>query len=96
MSENEIETIYVDGMRMTVSVFGVSITFGISEPHPSSGSPPKPEDRVNLRMSLEHAKTTAMILRKQLKQYEEQTSTSIELPANVYTGLGIAREDWGS
>ncbi len=94
MAENGIETIYVDGMRVTVSVFGVSLTFGLSEPHPSSGGPPKPEDKVNLRMSLEHAKITAMLLRKQLKEYEEKTGTSIELPANVYTGLGVAREDW--
>ena len=45
-------------------------------------------------MSLEHAKVVAMVLKRQLKEYERSTGTSIQLPADVYTGLGVAEEDW--
>ena len=45
-------------------------------------------------MSLEHAKVVAMLLRKQLKQYERENGT-IPLPPGLYTSLGVAQEDWG-
>ncbi len=95
MAENEIPDVYVDQMRVTIGVFGVNVTFALSEPHPTSAGAPKPEDKVRVRMSLEHAKVVAMLLRKQLKQYEEESGTKIAIPARVYTGLGVAEEDWG-
>ena len=92
---NEIPDIYVDNMRVTTSVFGVNFTFGLNEPHPTSGGVARqPDEKVRLRMSLEHAKVVAMMLKRQLKEYERSTGTSIQLPANVYTGLGIAEEYW--
>lgn len=94
MAENEIPDVYVDQMRVTIGVFGVNMTFALSEPHPTSAAAPKPEDKVRLRMSLEHAKIVAMLLRKQLKHYEEGSGTTIEIPSGVYTGLGVAEEDW--
>ncbi|KKK76661.1 hypothetical protein LCGC14_2861400 [marine sediment metagenome] len=95
MGENEIPEVYIDQMRLTIGVFGVSVTFSLSEPHPTSAGAPKPEDKVRVRMSLEHAKVVAMLLRKQLKQYEENSGTKIAIPARVYTALGVAEEDWG-
>ncbi len=94
MADEPIPDVYVDQMRSTVGVFGVNITFGLNEPHPTSAGPRMATERVILRMSLEHAKVVAMMLRRQLKKYEQETGTTIELPSNVYTGLGIAQEDW--
>lgn len=92
--ENAVPDVYVDQMQITTGVYGVNITFGLNEPHPSGGMPQPPEEKARVRMSLQHAKITAMILRQQQKNYELETGTSIQLPANVYTGLGIAQEDW--
>ena len=94
--EGDVPDIYIDQFRMTVGVFGVNMTFALSEPHPAQGGVPRTaEEKVRLRMSLQHAKTVAMLLRRQLKTYEDNTATKIELPAGVYTSLGIAEEDWG-
>lgn len=96
MAEPEnVPDIYVDQMRVTVGVFGVNITFGLSEPHPTQGGMPRQtEERVRVRMSPEHAKIMALMLRRQLKTYEREAGVTIEIPANVYTGLGVAEEDW--
>jgi len=85
---------YVDQMRVTSGVFGVAMTYGVSEAHPTGGGNRQVEEKVTLRMSLEHAKIVAMILRRHLKNYERETGTTIQLPANIYTSLGVAAEDW--
>ena len=93
--ENTIPDIYVDNMQITTGVYGVNITFGLAEPHPASGMrSQQPEEKVRVRMSLQHAKIVAMMLRQNLKNYEHGTGTSIQIPHNVYTGLGVAEEDW--
>ena len=92
----EIPDIYTDRMRVTVTVFGVNMTFGLSEPHPSVESGGKAvglKEKVRIRMSLEHAKVTGLLLRKQLKKYEKDTETKIEIPAEVLKKLEI-EEDW--
>ena len=95
MDDNDAPDVYVDQMRLTTGVFGVNITFGLAEPHPASGGVPRASvPKVTVRMSLEHAKISAMMIRKNLKDYEIETGTSIEIPRNVYTGLGVAQEDW--
>ena len=46
-------------------------------------------------MSLEHAKVFAIMLRKHLKGYEDQTGGLICVHPNVLQDLGISREeDW--
>ncbi len=93
--EGEVPEIYTDQFRVTVGVFGVNLTYGLSDPHPVQGGVPKAAtEKVRIRMSLQHAKVIAMMLRRQLKTYEEQTSTDIQIPQNVYASLGIAEEDW--
>ena len=48
-----------------------------------------------IRMSLEHAKLMAIILRKQLRQFEQQLGQEIALPAQVFQQLGLSpKEDW--
>ena len=93
--ESAIPDIYVDNMLMTTGVYGVSITFGLTEPHPASGTrSQQPEEKVRVRMSLQHAKIVAMMLRQNLKNYELGTNTSIQIPYDVFTSLGVAEEDW--
>ena len=93
--ENAIPDIYVDNMQITTGVYGVNITFGLAEPHPSVGGVAQPPDeKVRIRMSLQHAKIVAMLLRQQLKNYELNTGTSIQIPHDVFASLGVAEEDW--
>ena len=93
--DSTIPDIYVDNMQITSGVYGVNITFGLTEPHPASGTrSQQPEEKVRVRMSLQHAKIVAMMLRQNLKNYELNTGTSIQIPQNVYTSLGVAEEDW--
>jgi len=44
-------------------------------------------------MSLEHTKIIAMMLRKQLKNWERE-NVEIAIPHSVYNGLGLSQEDW--
>lgn len=91
----EIPDVYSDSFRVTTGVFGVSMTFGLNEPHPVQGGVARTsEEKARVRVSLQFAKVIAMLLRKQLKQYEQDTGTDIQIPQNVYAGLGIAEEDW--
>lgn len=85
---------YVDGFRLSVTPYSVAFTFSLNPPHPDPSRPPVPAPVCVLRMSLEHAKSTAMLLRKQLRDYERQ-SGKINLPPGLYTQLGVAEEDWG-
>lgn len=94
--ENSIPEYYSDSFKFTISPYGIAMTFGINPPHPALGQVTPPKDSFILRMSLEQAKVLAMLLRRQLKNYELQNNLEISLPVQVYTQLGIAKEDWGS
>ena len=48
-----------------------------------------------MRMSVEHAKVLAILLKKQVKVYEQQLGTEVPLHPQLYTQLGLSRtEDW--
>jgi hypothetical protein len=94
-SEERLPEFYIDQFRVTTGAFGVAMTFGLTEPHPTQGGVPRSaEEKVRIRMSLEHAKIMTMLLRRQLKGFEEQFGINIQVPPGVYTGLGVAEEDW--
>jgi hypothetical protein len=84
--------LYSDGIQVGVSPFTVTLAFTVAPPA-QPGQVPIPV--ATIRMSLEHAKVMAIILRKQIKQYEEQLGTDIALPHQVYQQLGVSpKEDW--
>jgi len=88
--------VYADTFQMTTTPFGVNMTFGVREPHPAGARQAPSSDLVVVRMSPEHAKVMAMMMRKQLKQHEEQNGITIQVPHTVYAQLGLAEEDWGN
>jgi len=94
MPEPEIPEFYVDQLRINFGAYGAAATFGLTAPHPSPGQVQPPRDLVRLRMSLEHAKVMAMLLRRQLKAFEERTETPVNIPRAVYNALGLSPEDW--
>jgi hypothetical protein len=91
---SEVPEFYVDQFTVTAGVYGVTTTFGLTPPHPAPGQQASSRDVVRLRMSLEHAKVMAMIIRRQLKRYEDEAGAPINMPMAVYRGLGISPEDW--
>ena len=93
MAESQIPEFYVDQFRMNASPYGTAITFGLSSPHPTPGQQ-QVEDKVLVRMSLEHMKVLAIILKRNLKAYEEQTQAPINIPRVVLNQLGLSHEDW--
>jgi hypothetical protein len=94
MAQDDVPEFYIDQFRVTCSAVGSAMTFGLNPPHPSPGQSEMARDTVRIRMSLEHAKIMAMLLRRQLKSYEEQFALEIPLPRQVYNNLGLSQEDW--
>ena len=92
--ERPLDDIYIDSVQLTVGAYGVAMTLGLNPPHPVPPAQTAADPLVVVRTSLEHAKILAMLLRKHLKAYE-QNNGEIPIPPEVYTGLGVAKEDWG-
>jgi hypothetical protein len=93
----DIPDFYTDRMRLTVTVFGVNVTFGLSAPHPEetgAGNLLDVLEVVRVRMSLEHAKVMGMLLKKQIKIYEAGTKTQIAIPLEVINSLELGNEQW--
>ena len=89
-----VPEVYSDTFQVTVTPFGVNMTFGLREPHPPQNRPQQSTEKVLLRMSLEHAKIMAMVLRRQILGHERRMGAPIKLPGEVYTQLGVPEEDW--
>lgn len=90
---DDLPEFYVDQFRMNVSPYGAAITFGLASPNPTTGQA-QVHDTVLLRMSLEHMKVMAIILKKNLKAYEEQTQAPINIPRAILNQMGLSPEDW--
>jgi hypothetical protein len=88
-----VPEIYCDGAQVGLSPFTAIFSLTMQPAGQNVGVAPI---RVaNVRMSLEHAKVLAIMLRKQLKTFEGQMGAEIQLPAQVYQQLGLSRqEDW--
>jgi hypothetical protein len=85
--------LYSDGIQVGISPFTVTLGFTVAPQAQPGTQVPIPV--ATIRMSLEHAKVMAIILRKQLRQFEQQLGQEIALPSAVYQQLGLSpKEDW--
>jgi len=89
---SEVPEFYADAVEINLTMpWTVALTFALR----STDAERKPSPVARIRMSPEHAKVTAMILRRQLKRYEKESGSEISLPADVYSKLGLVSfEDW--
>ena len=72
-NSNPVPEFYADAFQVTVSPFGVNMTFSLRDPHPSAGGKLVPgTDMARVRMSPEHAKIMAMMLIRQIRNYERR------------------------
>jgi len=87
----EIPEYYSDAINISLAMpWTVALTFAVRGLEADA----KPEPKAIIRMSPEHAKVTAMMLRKNLKKYEKDTKTPINLPGDLYTQLKLDSLDW--
>ena len=92
--EEKTPDFYTDSVQMGVSAFGVVLTFGVQPPG-QSGSPSVPTPVCNMRMSVEHAKVMAMMMRKQIKTFEDTLGEKIPLHPQIWQQMGLSKqEDW--
>lgn len=86
---------YSDQFQITTGPFGASLTFSVSPPTPPApGSAPQTETVATIRMSLEHVKVMAFMLRRQLIEHQGKTGVQVQLPREVLNSLQIGPEDW--
>jgi len=90
----DVAEFYVDQFHTNMNPYTAVITFGLAAPHPTSSGQQPVEDTVRVRMSLEHMKIMVLILKKNLKAYEEQTQAAVNIPRSVLNQLGLSQEDW--
>lgn len=86
--------VYTDAFLVSIGPFGANLSFEVREPHPDPQRPPSTERLGTIRMSVEHLKLMAMMIRNQIRQVERQSGVKFEIPSNVLGQLGIAPEDW--
>ena len=92
MQEDE-KPIYSDGVQVGCAPFTIALTFTVS-PSPSKGAQP-PAVVADIRMSPEHAKVMAIILRRQIREFEQQLGRPIPIHPQVAQQLGLSpTEDW--
>lgn len=84
---------YSDGVGVNVGPFGCALNFTLSPAlPPPHGAPGNPIGTV--RMSLEHLKLVAFVLRRQLLDYERNAGVQIQVPRAVLNQLQVGPEDW--
>ena len=92
MNSENVPEIYADGVQIGLGPFGAVLSFMLQ---PVGGTGAAGVRVCNIRMSLEHAKVLAILLRKQVLAYEGSLGGEIPLHPQLYTQLGISKqEDW--
>lgn len=89
--------VYSDQFQLNTGPFGCTLNFMLSGPiPPAPGSFPQSPRVATVRMSLEHLKLMAFILRRQILEHERQAGVRIGMPVEVLNQLHIGQEDWDS
>jgi hypothetical protein len=86
--------IYTDGVSLNIGPFGCILNFGLSPAVAPAAAGTMAQPVGTVRMSLEHLKIMAFLLRRQLRDYERQSGVEVPIPIDVLNQLRIGREDW--
>lgn len=86
---------YIDSFTIGAGVYGIAFNFGRTNPKPvAPGNIPSSEDVGTIRMSLEHFKLMAFLMKRTTDDIESQLGIEIPLPVQLMNSLKIAPEDW--
>lgn len=88
--EQEPEEHFSDVFWSHVNPWSCAITFGLRMTKPDE----KDRPTIRIRMPLQQAKALAVILLRNIREYEQKTGADIDLPKQVLEALDIAVEDW--
>jgi hypothetical protein len=87
--------VFADQFQLNVGPYGCAINFLLSSPEPTApGVSPPAERQVTVRLSLEHLKMMAFVLRRQVREFERRFGVRVDVPKPVLNQLGISQEDW--
>ena len=90
----DVPDVYTDGVSLNIGPFGCALTFAMSPPVAQAAPGVLAQPVGTVRMSLEHLKVMAFLIRRQLRDYERQSGVEVAIPADVLNQLRIGREDW--
>ena len=88
--------IYSDSVIMSMSAWGAAVSFQLNEAHPVPQISSQPSRLGTVRMSNEHLKIMAYIMRRYIIQHESSNGVQYNIPTAVLSQIGIAPEDWDS
>lgn len=87
--------VYSDQMGLNMGPLGCSMMFSETVAGPIiPGVQQQTRNVATVRVSLEHLKMIAYILRREILAYEGRFGVQIPIPLEVMNQLGIGREDW--
>ena len=87
--------VYTDQFQVNIGAWGATLNFDLSSDRPPApGSQPQAQRVATVRTSLQHLKVMTMTLKRQISQWESQQQVRIEVPTQVLSNTGIAKEDW--
>jgi hypothetical protein len=93
IEQKVIPDTYADSVQFEVTVWGVTLEFGLSQMPPPGFQGKVPHiPRVRVHMSPQHAKVMAKIFVKNVQAYEKEVGT-IAIPTELYKQLGL-EEQW--
>jgi hypothetical protein len=88
--EQHFEEHFSDVFWFSINPWSCILTFGLR----ATTSEDEDKPTIRMRMPLQQAKALAVILLRNLRQYEQENEADIDLPKKVLKHLSIAQEDW--
>lgn len=85
---------YSDSFFISMGPYGVNLSFQVSNPHPDPSAPTPPTRIATIRMSVEHAKTMVLMMKRHIQRAEQEAGVQAQVSNRVLGSLGIAPEDW--
>lgn len=87
---SEMSEEFSDVFEMQIGAWSAAISFGSRAMKPGESN----KYATRIRMPLQQAKAMGVLLLRNVRQYEEQTNTDIDLPRSILDQLNIPFEDW--
>jgi len=94
MADREVFDVFADQFSLALSAWSAGLIFGQTTLRLLPSDPTAPPEVVAvIRMSPQHAKAVAMVLRKSLKQLERENG-ELTVPEKILKLLELSQEDW--